>query len=116
MKLFKFIRFVFRRVHITRETLKCLDGDYKVEPGKGAERNTYLKDHDIETYLIVPGDTYQPVSKYFQELKLVRFRHQHHSHICLSHTFVFLNLPSNALINTFTFCQISFSKKNLVNA
>lgn len=52
----------FRRVHITKETLKCLDGDYEVEEGKGAERNSYLKDHQIETYLIVPGDIYRPVS------------------------------------------------------
>lgn len=51
-----------RRVHITKETLKCLDGDYEVEVGKGAERNSYLKDHQIETYLIVPGDIYRPVS------------------------------------------------------
>ncbi|XP_031621838.1 adenylate cyclase type 6 [Contarinia nasturtii] len=47
------------RVHITKETLKCLDGDYEVEDGKGYERNSYLKDHQIETYLIVPGDTYR---------------------------------------------------------
>ena len=53
--------FLFRRVHITKETLKCLDGDYEVEEGKGAERNSYLKDHQIETYLIVPGDIYRPV-------------------------------------------------------
>ncbi|XP_034481214.1 adenylate cyclase type 6 [Drosophila innubila] len=52
------------RVHITKETLKCLDGDYEVEVGKGAERNSYLKDHQIETYLIVPGDIYRPVSEH----------------------------------------------------
>ncbi|XP_034658330.1 adenylate cyclase type 6 [Drosophila subobscura] len=51
------------RVHITKETLKCLDGDYEVEAGKGAERNSYLKDHQIETYLIVPGDIYRPHKK-----------------------------------------------------
>ncbi|XP_002135395.3 adenylate cyclase type 5 [Drosophila pseudoobscura] len=51
------------RVHITKETLKCLDGDYEVEVGKGAERNSYLKDHQIETYLIVPGDIYRPHKK-----------------------------------------------------
>lgn len=50
-------------MHITKETLKCLDGDYEVEAGKGAERNSYLKDHQIETYLIVPGDIYRPVSR-----------------------------------------------------
>ncbi|GAB0092923.1 Adenylate cyclase [Sergentomyia squamirostris] len=47
------------RVHITKETLTCLDGDYEVEEGHGSERNSYLKDHQIETYLIVPGDTYK---------------------------------------------------------
>ncbi|XP_065361841.1 uncharacterized protein LOC135955418 [Calliphora vicina] len=51
------------RVHITKETLKCLDGDYEVEQGKGEERNSYLKDHQIETYLIVPGDIYRPHKK-----------------------------------------------------
>ncbi|VVC86175.1 unnamed protein product [Leptidea sinapis] len=45
------------RVHITKETLACLGDDYKVEPGNGGERNAYLKDHNIETYLIVPDDT-----------------------------------------------------------
>lgn len=51
----------YRRVHITKETLKCLDGDYEVEDGKGHERNSYLKDHQIETYLIIPGDIYRLV-------------------------------------------------------
>ncbi|XP_032526667.2 adenylate cyclase type 6 isoform X1 [Danaus plexippus] len=45
------------RVHITKETLRYLGDDYKVEPGHGGQRNTYLKDHNIETYLIVPDDT-----------------------------------------------------------
>ncbi|XP_045510331.1 adenylate cyclase type 6 [Colias croceus] len=45
------------RVHITKETLACLGDDYKVEPGNGGQRNAYLKDHNIETYLIVPDDT-----------------------------------------------------------
>lgn len=44
-------------MHITKETLQCLGEDYKVEPGYGGQRNTYLKDHNIETYLIVPDDT-----------------------------------------------------------
>ncbi|KAE8742972.1 hypothetical protein FOCC_FOCC011402 [Frankliniella occidentalis] len=42
------------RVHITRDTFVFLDGDYAVEPGNGAERNSYLRDHNIETLLIVP--------------------------------------------------------------
>ncbi|XP_049884907.1 adenylate cyclase type 6 [Pectinophora gossypiella] len=45
------------RVHITKETLRCLGDDYKVEPGHGGQRNAYLKDHNIETFLIVPDDT-----------------------------------------------------------
>lgn len=44
-------------MHITKETLQCLGEDYKVEPGNGGQRNAYLKDHNIETYLIVPDDT-----------------------------------------------------------
>lgn len=44
-------------MHITKETLLCLGEDYKVEPGNGGQRNAYLKDHNIETYLIVPDDT-----------------------------------------------------------
>lgn len=51
--------FLYRRVHITKETLDCLDGVYEVEEGHGGERNAYLKEHDIKTYLIVPGDTYK---------------------------------------------------------
>lgn len=48
-----------RRVHITKETLDCLGGYYEVEEGRGGERNAYLKDHNIRTYLIVPGDTFK---------------------------------------------------------
>lgn len=51
-----------RRVHITKETLKCLGDDYVVEPGNGGERNSYLRDHNIETFLIVPDGTCRAVS------------------------------------------------------
>ncbi|GAB6028791.1 hypothetical protein CHUAL_004605 [Chamberlinius hualienensis] len=44
------------KVHITRETLKCLGVEYKVEPGNGGQRNAYLRDHNIETFLIVPDE------------------------------------------------------------
>ena len=51
------------RVHITKETLRCLGDHYDVEEGRGADRNSYLKDHQIQTYLIVPKDaSYRPVS------------------------------------------------------
>lgn len=53
------------RVHITKETLNCLNDHYEVEEGRGFERNTYLKDHQIQTYLIVPKDSYRTVITYF---------------------------------------------------
>ncbi|XP_054285500.1 adenylate cyclase type 2-like isoform X1 [Macrosteles quadrilineatus] len=42
------------RVHITRATLDQLSDRFKVEPGHGEEREGYLADHKIETYLIIP--------------------------------------------------------------
>ncbi|XP_034039168.1 adenylate cyclase type 1-like isoform X2 [Thalassophryne amazonica] len=43
------------KVHITRSTLECLNGDYEVEPGYGYERNAFLQKHEIETFFIVPS-------------------------------------------------------------
>ncbi|XP_044750302.1 adenylyl cyclase 78C [Coccinella septempunctata] len=40
------------RVHISEATLRCLNGAYEVEPGHGAERDSYLKEHNVTTYLI----------------------------------------------------------------
>ncbi|KAK2488880.1 hypothetical protein MC885_020750, partial [Smutsia gigantea] len=41
------------RIHITKATLNYLNGDYEVEPGCGGERNAYLKEHSIETFLVL---------------------------------------------------------------
>lgn len=61
--LYKIVwKLIFRRVHITKETLRCLGDDYEVEPGNGGERNSYLKDHNIDTYLIV-ASSYRGVSQ-----------------------------------------------------
>lgn len=50
------LRFLFcRKVHITKATLACLNGDYEVEPGHGQERNSFLRTHNIETFFIVPS-------------------------------------------------------------
>lgn len=42
----------YRRVHISADTLKCLNDVYEVEPGYGCERDNYLKDRNVVTYLI----------------------------------------------------------------
>ena len=43
---------IFRRVHITDETARFLNNDYKIDPGNGGERNSFLRDHNITTFLI----------------------------------------------------------------
>lgn len=47
------------RVHITKETLQCLNNHYEIEDGNGIERNSYLKDHQIQTFLIVPKESHR---------------------------------------------------------
>ncbi|KAL4630993.1 adenylate cyclase type 1-like [Arapaima gigas] len=43
------------KVHITRATLECLNGDYEVEPGHGHQRHIFLQKHHIETFFVVPS-------------------------------------------------------------
>lgn len=45
--------FIARRVHITSVTLEHLNGAYKVEDGDGQERDPYLKEHGVITYLVI---------------------------------------------------------------
>lgn len=45
--------FIARRVHITSVTLEHLNGSYKVEDGEGQERDPYLKEHGVITYLVI---------------------------------------------------------------
>ncbi|UYV67574.1 ADCY1 [Cordylochernes scorpioides] len=42
------------RIHITETTLTLLKGEYEVEPGNGAERDSYLREHGVNTYFVVP--------------------------------------------------------------
>lgn len=46
--------YCFSRVHVTAATLKYLNNDFQVEPGKGEDRSAYLRDHGITTYFIIP--------------------------------------------------------------
>uniref|UniRef100_A0AAQ5XGG4 Adenylate cyclase type 2 n=1 Tax=Amphiprion ocellaris TaxID=80972 RepID=A0AAQ5XGG4_AMPOC len=49
------------RVHITSVTLEHLNGAYKVEEGEGQERDPYLKEHGVITYLVInPKHHYRP--------------------------------------------------------
>ncbi|XP_054620204.1 adenylate cyclase type 2b isoform X1 [Dunckerocampus dactyliophorus] len=45
------------RVHISSVTLEHLKGSYKVEPGEGQTRDSYLKEHGVVTYLVVNPKT-----------------------------------------------------------
>ncbi|KMQ97116.1 adenylate cyclase type 2 [Lasius niger] len=46
------------RVHITKATLLQLGDRFEVEPGNGGSRESYLAQHKIETFLIVPPKLY----------------------------------------------------------
>lgn len=41
-----------RRIHISKATLDYLADHYEVEPGDGQSRDSYLRNHEIETFLI----------------------------------------------------------------
>ena len=41
-------------VHISHETYMNLTGDYSVEEGNGGERDSFLSDKNVRTYLIRP--------------------------------------------------------------
>nr|CAD7431196.1 unnamed protein product [Timema monikensis] len=43
------------RVHVTKATLNQLNGRFEVDPGDGGSRDSYLADHKVDSYLIVPN-------------------------------------------------------------
>lgn len=45
--------YVHRRVHITEATLKHLNKAYEVEEGNGHLRDPYLKELNVQTYLVI---------------------------------------------------------------
>ena len=53
--LSNFVSFHFpfhSRVHVTKATYELIKDSYEVEDGKGVERNNYLRENNIQTYLI----------------------------------------------------------------
>lgn len=53
-----------RRVHITSVTLEHLNGSYKVEDGDGQERDPYLKEHGVVTYLVINPKVWKSLNKW----------------------------------------------------
>eukprot|EP00062_Callorhinchus_milii_P005335 gi/632944670/ref/XP_007887633.1/ PREDICTED: adenylate cyclase type 7 isoform X2 [Callorhinchus milii] len=51
------------RVHITESTWDHLNKEYEVEEGNGHQRNSYLKDLNIKTYLVIDPRTKQQSQK-----------------------------------------------------
>ena len=41
--------------------MNCLGGDYEVEEGNGGDRNQYLKENNLRTYLVIPPDDFHEV-------------------------------------------------------
>ena len=51
-----------RHVHISDTTMMFLNGDYDLEPGNGATRDSYLAEKNIKTYLVSPNTRRYKVS------------------------------------------------------
>ena len=47
------INYFFRRIHISKAALDNLKGSFEVEPGNGGERDLFLAENNIETFLIL---------------------------------------------------------------
>lgn len=63
--------FLSRRVHITKETYHCLNEKFEVEPGNGHQRDNYLADHKVETFLIIPPIVSLKTLPFYCCLKLI---------------------------------------------
>ncbi|XP_015596433.1 adenylate cyclase type 8 isoform X2 [Cephus cinctus] len=58
------------RVHISSDTLKCLNDVYEVELGCGTERDNYLKDRNVVTYLIKQTEPLRSRRRYSSRPKI----------------------------------------------
>lgn len=85
----------FRRIHITKATLQYLNGDYEVEPGFGGERNAYLKENSIETFLVLGCS-----QKRVRHIITVEFMLEHCKNI-ISHIFVCITMKTKQPFHSF---------------
>ena len=44
--------YAIRRVHISEATAKALNGQFELEPGDGEERDDYIRNSEIKTFLV----------------------------------------------------------------
>ena len=78
-----------RRVHVTKATLLQLNDRFQVEPGDGGQREGYLADHKVDTYLIVPPAVSTP-----------HLNVTDHGDIIVLYILVFKSLENITLYNT----------------
>ena len=52
-RLIRAVSSIYRKVHISKVTLKSLNGAFKVTVANGSARSKLLYDNNIETYFIV---------------------------------------------------------------
>ncbi|XP_039295590.1 adenylate cyclase type 8 isoform X1 [Nilaparvata lugens] len=76
------------RVHISKATLQCLDGAYEVEPGHGDTRDSYLKEHEVETFLISQKEPSKPRRRLQHKTSRPRLwsEEEHRSNLINDHT------------------------------
>lgn len=87
-----------RRVHITKSTLDYLGDRFEVEPGGGASRESYLADHKVETFLIVPP-------KVSNRVICVASHHNFKLAVCFDTILTaFENSPLNQAMKISSFC------------
>lgn len=60
------------RVHVTEATVECLHGEYQLEPGRGQERNSYLREHNVNTFFIRPPAHRRKQTMLFNQLHVRR--------------------------------------------
>lgn len=61
-------------MHISAATLACLNGVYEVEPGEGDERDPYLREHGVQTYLIKQAEPLRPRRRLVSRPRYIIFK------------------------------------------